>query len=106
MTLRKQLVEDVWKILVDKQELPETQANRFKVLVLQLLLESTGFRLGDAMQLADDLEERYNKVLIDIDKYMEEGNGELLIVLENVKKYYDNQIDPLLQKIKKYSDRV
>ena len=104
MTLRKELVDDVWKILVDKEEIPEKSENKFKFLVLQLLLESKGFRLGDAFQLADDLEERYNKILKDIDKYMEKGNGELLNVLENVKKYYDEQIEPLIKRIKRYGD--
>ena len=58
MTLRKELVDDVWNISVDKKELPIKPKNKFQVLVLQLLLESSGFQLGDAMQLADDLEER------------------------------------------------
>ena len=105
MTLKKELQEDVWKVLIDHEELPKQPSNKFRLLVLQLLLESSGFRLGDAFQLADDIEERYNKVLIDVDKYLEEGNGDILKVLKVIGKYYDDQIDPLIKKIKRYKDR-
>jgi len=106
MTLRKELKNDVWSILVDGKELPKKRTNRFRFLILQLLLESAGFRMGDAFQLADDIQERYDKVLEDVDKYLVEGNGEILTVLKNINKYYDEQIEPLLKRIKRYSDRL
>ena len=99
MGLRKELKNDVWK-LIDGEKLPEVRINKFRLLVLQLLLQSQGFNLGEAFNIADDLEGRYNKIVDNFDEYLNGSNGDLLDVLKNVNKDYDNKIKPLLEKIK------
>lgn len=99
MGLRKELKNDVWKI-IDGAKLPEEKVNKFRLLVLQLLLQSQGFNLGKAFDIADNLEERYNKIIYDFDEYLNDSNGDLLDVLKHIDKDYDNKIKPLLDKIK------
>ena len=99
MGLRKELKNDVWKI-IDGVKVPEERENKFRILVLQLLLESQGFNLGEAFNIADNLEEKYNKIIDNFDEYLDDSNGDLLDVLKHVDKDYDNKIKPLLEKIK------
>ena len=99
MGLRKELKNDVWKI-IDGVKVPEERINKFRILVLQLLLESQGFNLGEAFDIADNLEERYNKIIDNFDEYLNDSNGDLLVVLKHVDKDFDNKIKPLLEKIK------
>lgn len=102
MGLRKELKNDVWKI-IDGEKVPKERVNKFRLLVLQLLLESQGFNLGEAFKMADELEERYNKIIDNFDDYLNQSNGDLLNVLKHINKDYDNKIDPLLKKIKKHN---
>lgn len=104
MGLRKELKNDVWK-LIDGVKVPKERVNKFRLLVLQLLLQSQGFNLGKAFDIADDLEKRYNKIIDNFDEYLNNSNGELLDVLKNVDKNYDNKIEPLLEKIKTIGKR-
>ena len=99
MGLRKELKNDIWQ-LIDGEKLPEERVNKFRLLVLQLLLQSQGFNLGDAFNIADNLEERYNKIIDNFDEYLNDSNGDLINVLKNINKDYDNKILPLLEKIK------
>ncbi len=99
MGLRKELKNDVWKI-IDGKKVPEERQNKFRLVVLQLLLQSQGFNLGEAFDIADNLEKRYNKIIDNFDEYFNDSNGDLLDVLKNVDKDYDNKIEPLLKKIK------
>lgn len=99
MGLRKELKNDVWKI-IDGVKVPEERENKFRILVLQLLLESQGFNLGEAFNIADNLEERYNKIIDNFDDYLNDSNGNLLDVLKHIDKDFDNKIKPLLEKIK------
>ena len=99
MGLRKELKNDVWKI-IDGVKVPKERENKFRLLVLQLLLQSQGFNLGEAFNIADNLEERYNKIINDFDEYLNDSNGDLLDVLKNVDKDFDDKIKPLLEKIK------
>jgi len=99
MGLRRELKNDVWK-LIDGEKIPKERENKFRLLVLQLLLQSQGFNLGEAFNIADDLEERYNKIVDNFDEYLNNSNGDLLDVLKSINKDYDNKIEPLLEKIK------
>lgn len=99
MGLRKELKNDVWKV-IDGEKIPEERENKFRLLVLQLLLESQGFNLGEAFDIANNLEKKYNKIIDDFDEYLNNSNGDLLDVLKHVDKDYDNKIKPLLEKIK------
>lgn len=99
MGLRRELKNDVWQI-IDGEKLPDEKINKFRLLVLQLLLQSQGFNLGKAFNIADDLEERYNKIVGDFDEYLNDSNGDLLDVLKHIDKDYDDMIKPLLDKIK------
>lgn len=100
MGLRKELKNDVWKV-IDGNKVPEERENKFRLLVLQLLLQSQGFNLGEAFHVADKLEARYNKIIDDFDGYINDANGDLLNVLKNVDKDFDDKILPLLEKIKR-----
>lgn len=102
MGLRKELKEDVWRI-IDGNTVPKERKNKFRLLVLQLLLESEGFNLGEAFSFADNLEVRYNKIIDNFDNYINDSNGDLLKLLKHIDKDYDNQIEPLLEKIKKHN---
>lgn len=99
MGLRKELKNDVWK-LIDGEKVPEVRENKFRLLVLQLLLQSQGFNLGQAFDVADELEERYNKILDNFDEYLGSANGDLLSVLKHIDKDFDDLLKPLLEKIK------
>lgn len=99
MGLRKELKNDVWKI-IDGETPPKERVNKFRLLVLQLLLQSQGFNLGEAFNIADNLEKRYNKIIDDFDEYLNDSNGDLLDVLKYIDKDFDNKIKPLLEKIK------
>lgn len=103
MNLKKLLIEDVWKI-IEGEELPRVK-DKFLILVLQLLLESTGFKMGDAYQISKKIEERYDRILDDIDNYLLDPNGDLLSVLKNISKDYGNKIEPLLNKIKNIGEK-
>ena len=104
MGLRKELKQDIWKI-IDGDEIPAKRKNKFRFLVLQLLLESQGFNLGEAYQMADELETRYNKIVDDFDNYLLDSNGDLLDILKNVDKDYDDKIKPLLKKLTQYREK-
>lgn len=99
MGLRKELKNDIWKI-IGGAKIPEERQNKFRLLVLQLLLQSQGFNLGEAFNIADDLEKRYNKIIDNFDEYLNDSNGDLLDVLKHIDKDFDNKIEPLLEKIK------
>lgn len=99
MGLRKELKNDVWRV-IDGGKVPEERENKFRLLVLQLLLQSQGFNLGKAFNIADKLEERYNKIIDDFNEYLDDSNGDLLDVLKHVDKDFDDKIKPLLEKIK------
>ncbi len=103
MGLRKELKNDIWKI-IDGEEIPKQRQNKFKILVLQLLLQSQGFNLGEAFNIAEELEEKYNNIIDNFDEYLTNSNGDLLNVLKNIDKEFDNKIEPLLNKIKKYGE--
>jgi len=105
MGLKKELKDDVWKI-IDGKKLPEVRVNKFRLLVLQLLLQSQGFNLGEAFKMADELEERYNKIIDNFDDYLSQSNGDLLEVLKNINKDYDDKIDPLIEKVKRYKNKI
>lgn len=99
MGLRKELKNDIWQ-LIDGEKLPEERVNKFRLLVLQLLLQTQGFNLGEAFGVADKLEERYNKIIGDFNEYLDDSNGDLLSVLKHIDKDFDDKIKPLLEKIK------
>jgi hypothetical protein len=99
MGLRKELKNDVWKI-IEGVKVPKERENKFRILVLQLLLESQGFNLGKAFDIADKLEKKYNKIVDDFNEYLKDSNGDLLDVLKHIDKDFDNKIKPLLEKIK------
>lgn len=99
MGLRKELKNDIWKI-IDGEKVPKERVNKFRLLVLQLLLQSQGFNLGEAFGVADKLEERYNKIIGDFNEYLDDSNGDLLSVLKHIDKDFDDKIKPLLEKIK------
>ena len=99
MGLRKELKNDVWKI-IDGEKVPEDRVNKFRLLVLQLLLQSQGFNLGEAFHIADELDGRYNEILDNFDKYLNSANGDLLSVLKHIDKDFDDKLKPLLEKIK------
>jgi len=100
MGLRRELKNDIWKV-IDGEKIPEVKINKFRLLVLQLLLESKGFNLGNAFQIADDLEKEYNKIVDDFDKSLVDSNGDLINVLKNINDKYDNKIKSLLDKVEK-----
>lgn len=99
MGLRKELKEDVWKI-IDGEIVPKERENKFKLLVLQLLLQSQGFNLGEAFHIADELEYKYNEIIDNFNDYLIDSNGDLLEVLKQINKDFDDKLKPLLQKIK------
>jgi len=99
MGLRKELKNDIWQ-LIDGKKLPEVRVNKFRLLVLQLLLQSQGFNLGEAFNIANDLEEKYNKIIDSFDECLKDSNGDLLSVLKHIDKDFDDKIKPLLEKIK------
>lgn len=99
MGLRKELKNDVWQI-IEGVKLPKERENKFRLLVLQLLLQSQGFNLGEAFDIAEDLEKKYNKIIDDFDKYLNNSNGDLLDILKCIDKDFDDKIKPLLEKIK------
>ena len=100
MGLKKELKNDIWK-LIDGEKIPEKRENKFKFLVLQLLLQSNGFNLGKAFEIADELEEKYNKILDEFYDYLKSSNGDLLMVLKNIDKEYTEIIEPLFKKVEK-----
>ncbi len=99
MGLKQELKNDIWKI-IDGMPTPKIKVNKFRILVLQLLLQSKGFNVGNAFSIADSLEEEYNKIIDDFEVYLEDSNGDLLTVLKNVDKDYNNKIEPLLKRLK------
>lgn len=99
MGLRKELKNDIWQI-IEGVKVPKEKQNKFRFLVLQLLLQSQGFNLGEAFDIAEDLEKKYNKIIEDFDEYLDDSNGDLLDVLKHIDKDFDNKIKPLLEKIK------
>ena len=100
MGLRKELKNDIWKV-IDGEKVPKEKKNKFRLLVLQLLLESKGFNLGNAFQIADELEKEYNKIVDDFDNCLMDSNGDLINVLKNINDKYDNKIKSLLHKVEK-----
>jgi len=99
MGLKQELKNDIWKI-IDGEKVPKEKVNKFRILVLQLLLQSQGFNLGEAFDIANKLETRYNKIIEDFDEYLNNSNGDLLNILKHIDDDFDDKIKPLLEKIK------
>ena len=102
INLKRALQEDIWEVINGNP----LEKKDFKSLVLHLLIESESFILGDAIRLAKELEESYNKVLENIDYYITSEYGDIINVFKAVNKYYDDIIQPLLNRIKSYKKRI
>lgn len=101
MDLKKKIKDDVWNIIENKEVERLTREDWINI-VFHLLLEGDNFMVENCVQLADDLKELYDDLIDSVEDRILNGNGELLQVLKNIDKYYDDKIKPILMLIKKF----
>jgi len=99
MNLKKKIHEDIWSIIEGEQpDKPEDKD--WIVMSFQLLLEGSGFKIENAMELASMMKREYEKMLNGAEQNILNGNGEVLPVLEGIQNHYNERIQSILNKIK------
>lgn len=96
--LKDLLKEDIWKI-INVEDIPK---RNFFDYVLHMLLGSEKILLKDVVYLSKELDNRYNQILGEVNKYILEGNGEVLPTLKRLEKDYKDKIQPILNEIERY----
>jgi hypothetical protein len=104
MNLKKKIKDDVWKI-IDGNKADKPNDKDWVNMTFQLLLESDNFLIENIYDLANDLKEEYESLVDSVEERIINGNGEVLQVLKNINKAYDDKILPLLNRIKKYKNK-
>jgi len=97
--LRKSLKEDVWK-LINNEKINIKDKSFFMIVVLSMLLEKQSFSLQEVMCLVEKLEKVYNNALKQTDKLILEGYGEIINILKEVFKNFDEEAKTIVDKIK------
>jgi len=105
MNIKKKIHNDVWKI-IENEDVEKPSLNDWINVVFHLLLESDKFLVENAIELAENLKESYDKLIDSVEERILDGNGEVLQVLKNIDKYYQDKIHPLLNRIKKLKKRT
>lgn len=93
--LKELLKKDVWNLIDSK----EKQDINFESAVLHALIQSDKFVVGDAITMAEKIKNAYNKILDNVDKYINNGCLDLITILRNINKNYDDSIKPLLNRL-------
>ena len=104
MNLKKKIKDDVWRI-IDGNKADKPNDKDWVNMTFQLLLESDNFIIENIYDLANNLKEEYENLVDSVENRIINGNGEVLQVLQNINKAYDNKILPLLNRIKKYKSK-
>jgi len=75
-----------------------TQKNFFK-LILLYLLEKEKFDLIEIDDISKDLKDDYNKFLMELDKKLGNGLGDLIKLLRETKKEFKELIKPYINRL-------
>lgn len=97
--LRKKLKEDVWK-LINNENVEDKDENSFIIIVLSILLEKQSFSLEEAMCIVKKLKKAYDNALKHTDKLILEDYGEIISIIKEVFKSFDEEIRYIVDKIK------
>lgn len=77
----------------------QRQEINFESAVLHALTQSDSFIVGDAIRMALKIKKAYDKILDDVEKYINNGCLDLITIIGNINKNYENCIKPLLDKL-------
>jgi hypothetical protein len=104
MNLKKKIHDDVWDIIENKKVDKPTDKDWLNI-AFQLLLESDKFLVQSVVELSTNIKEEYEKLVDSVEERIADGNGEILQVLKNIDRYYEDKIAPMLSRIKRLKDR-
>jgi len=97
--LRKNLKEDVWK-LINNEQIEAKNESFFIIAVLSILLEKDTFSLEQVMCLVEKLKNIYNNALDKTNKLIIEDYGEIIGIIKEVFSGFDKDAGCIINKIK------
>lgn len=95
MNLKRSLKEDIWRIIEKK----DPQEKNWFLISLYLMLNQQKIKLKDVKKLSEKLKNAYDDVLHNTEEYIVENYGEVLHILNNAGKDYNNKIKPIIEEI-------
>lgn len=101
MNLRKELKEDIWKIIEGK---PITQKNILKFLnpIFSVFLDRNEVKMGKIINIAEKIKKAYQNSLEKVNDYILEENGEVLKVIKDVFQNFDSKLENITSEIEKW----
>ena len=96
--LKVLIKEDIWKI-INNEETPDRD---FFTYVLSHLLNNKKILLKDVVDLSKQLNNRYSQILGEVNKYIAQGNGDVLPALRKLDAEYTDKVLPILKEINEY----